>query len=100
MISSLWSANDLATAILMDAFYDYYANGVDEPPAALRKAQEYLQNVTIEELRTQGWFRGDTYQLLDDDSRKFMESLECKNGRWKPFRQEVFWGGFVCCQCH
>jgi len=100
VISSLWSANDLATAILMDAFYDYYANGVDEPPAALRKAQEYLQNVTIEELRTQGWFRGDTYQLLDDDSRKFMESLECKNGRWKPFRQEVFWGGFVCCQCH
>ena len=100
VISSLWSANDLATAILMDVFYDYYANGVDEPPAALRKAQEYLQNVTIEELRTQGWFRGDTYQLLDDDSRKFMESLECKNGRWKPFRQEVFWGGFVCCQCH
>ena len=100
VISSLWSVNDLATAIFMDAFYAYYADGENEPPMALRKAQEYLRNVTIEELRTQGWFRGNTYQLLDDDSQKFMESLEGKNGRWKPFRKEEFWGGFVCCQCH
>lgn len=100
VISSLWSANDLAAAVFMDAFYSYYANGAEEPPAALRKAQEYLRNVTIEELRMQGWFRSDTYQLLDDESQEFMESLEEKNGRWKPFRKEAFWGGFVCCQCH
>ena len=100
VISRLWSVNDLATAIFMDAFYAYYAGGVNEPPMALRKAQEYLRNVTIEELRMQGWFRGDTCQLLDDDSREFMETLERKNGKWKPFRKEIFWGGFVCCQCH
>lgn len=100
VISSLWSVNDLATAVFMDAFYSYYANGAEEPPAALRKAQEYLRNVTIEELRMQGWFRSDTYQLLDDESQEFMESLEDKNSRWKPFRKEAFWGGFVCCQCH
>ena len=66
----------------------------------LRKAQDYLRDATIEELRMQGWFRSDTYQLLDEESQEFMESLEEKNGRWKPFRKEAFWGGFVCCQCH
>ena len=100
VISSLWSVNDLATAVFMDAFYSYYANGAEEPPTALRKAQDYLRDATIEELRMQGWFRSDTYQLLDDESQEFMESLEEKNGRWKPFRKEAFWGGFVCCQCH
>lgn len=100
VISSLWSVNDLATAVFMDAFYSYYANGAEEPPTALRKAQDYLRDATIEELRMQGWFRSDTYQLLDDESQEFMESLEDKNGRWKPFRKEAFWGGFVCCQCH
>lgn len=100
VISSLWSVNDLATAVFMDAFYSYYANGAEEPPTALRKAQDYLRDATIEELRMQGWFRSDTYQLLDEESQEFMESLEEKNGRWKPFRKEAFWGGFVCCQCH
>lgn len=100
VISSLWSVNDLATAVFMDAFYSYYANGAEEPPTALRKAQDYLWDATIEELRMQGWFRSDTYQLLDEESQEFMESLEEKNGRWKPFRKEAFWGGFVCCQCH
>ena len=86
--------------VFMDAFYSYYANGAEEPPTALRKAQDYLRDATIEELRMQGWFRSDTYQLLDEESQEFMESLEEKNGRWKPFRKEAFWGGFVCCQCH
>ncbi len=56
VISSLWSVNDLATAVFMDAFYSYYANGAEEPPTALRKAQDYLRDATIEELRMQGWF--------------------------------------------
>ena len=76
VISSLWSVNDLATAVFMDAFYSYYANGAEEPPTALRKAQDYLRDATIEELRMQGWFRSDTYQLLDEESQEFMESLE------------------------
>ena len=94
------SKEGFGSDMLMDAFYSYYANGAEEPPTALRKAQDYLRDATIEELRMQGWFRSDTYQLLDEESQEFMESLEEKNGRWKPFRKEAFWGGFVCCQCH
>lgn len=100
VISNLWSANDFASAVFMDAFYYYYANGWNEPPIALSKARDYLRNVTIDELRKQGWFHPSTYQMLDSESQYFLYSLENKNGRIKPFRNESFWGGFTCYQCH
>lgn len=100
VISNLWSANDLASAVFMDAFYYYYADGWNDPPIALSKARDYLRNVTIDELRRQRWFHPATYQMLDADSRNFLYSLENKNGRFKPFRNESFWGGFTCYECH
>lgn len=100
VISNLWSANDFASAVFMDAFYYYYANGWNEPPIALSKARDYLRNVTIDELRKQGWFHPSTYQMLDPESRNLLYLLENKNGRLKPFRNESFWGGFTCYQCH
>lgn len=100
VISNLWSANDFASAVFMDAFYYYYANGWNDPPIALSKARDYLRNVTIDELRRQGWFHPTTYQMLDPESRNLLYSLENKNGRLKPFRNECFWGGFTCYQCH
>lgn len=100
VISNLWSVNDLASAVFMDAFYYYYANGWNAPPIALSKARDYLRSVTIDELRRQGWFHPATYQMLDADSRNFLFTLESKNGKWKPFRNESFWGGFTCYECH
>ena len=100
VISNLWSANDLASAVFMDAFYYYYANGWNEPPIALSKARDYLKNVTIDELRRQGWFHPTTYQMLDMESRNFLYSLEQKNGKLRPFRNESFWGGFTCYECY
>ena len=100
VISNLWSANDFASAVFMDAFYYYYANGWNDPPTALSKARNYLRNVTIDELRKQGWFHPSTYQMLDPENRNLLHSLENKNGRLKPFRNESFWGGFTCYQCH
>ena len=100
VISNLWSVDDFATAVIMDAFYYYYANGWNEPPIALSKARDYLRNVTIDELKRQGWFHPSTYQMLDADSRNFMYSLENKNGKLRPFRDEFFWGGFTCYECH
>ena len=100
VISNLWSANDFASAVFMDAFYYYYANGWNEPPIALSKARDYLRNVTIDELRRQGWFHPTTYQMLDIDSRNFLYALEKKNGKLRPFRNESFWGGFTCYECY
>lgn len=100
VISNLWSVNDLASAVFMDAFYYYYANGWNEPPIALSKARDYLKNATIDELRRQGWFHPTTYQMLDTESRNFLYALEQKNGKLKPFRNESFWGGFTCYECY
>lgn len=100
VISNLWSANDFASAVFMDAFYYYYANGWNDPPTALSKARNYLRNVTVDELQRQGWFHPTIYQMLDPENRNLLHSLENKNGRLKPFRNESFWGGFTCYQCH
>ncbi|OUO76752.1 hypothetical protein B5F53_16005 [Blautia sp. An249] len=100
VISNLWSVNDLASAVFMDAFYYYYANGRNEPPVALSKARDYLKSVTIDELRRQGWFHPTTYQMLDMESRNFLYTLEQRNGKRKPFRNEAFWGGFTCYECY
>lgn len=100
VVSDLWSANDFASAVFMDAFYYYYANGWSEPPLALSKAQDYLRRVTIDELRRQGWFHPTTYQMLDASSRKFLSAIEKKNGKLRPFRDEAFWGGFICYECY
>lgn len=50
-VSNLLSVNDLASDIFMDAFYYYYVNGWNAPPIVLRKAQDYMRSVTIDELR-------------------------------------------------
>lgn len=100
VISNLWNANDFATAIFMDAFYYYYVNEENTPPDALNKARNYLRKVTIEQLREQGWFSVATYQMLDPMSRQFMTDLEKRNGKLRPFKNESFWGGFVCYECN
>ncbi|MDO4294577.1 MAG: CHAT domain-containing protein [bacterium] len=100
IISNLWSVADVASAVFMDAFYYYYANECKEPPIALNKAKNYLKDVTIDDLKKQGWFQSNIYEMLDLDGIQLMQELERKNGRFKPFRNEIFWGGFICYECY
>lgn len=57
VIGSLWPVNDLSTALLMIKFYEYHLQGEStdgeapmSPAHALRRAQQWLRNVTNAEL--------------------------------------------------
>lgn len=48
VITSLWQADDAATAIITKSFYRYYFNG-DDPPLSLQKAKkDYLEDPAID----------------------------------------------------
>jgi CHAT domain-containing protein/tetratricopeptide (TPR) repeat protein len=49
VVGTLWSVNDISTALLMGKFYEYFFAG-DQPPRALRRAQIWLRTVTSGEL--------------------------------------------------
>lgn len=101
VISNLWSADDLGTAILMDAFYYQYMTKNLAPPAALKKAQKYLRKVTIGELKNRKWFE---YMLqsdvLDSETKDQVSMYMSKNERYRPFKNEIYWAGFTCFRCN
>lgn len=100
VISHLWKADDFATAVLMDAFYYFYAQLNLSPPVALRKAKSFLKKVTIGQLRRDRWFADGEKLELTEDLRKAFEHLKEQNDQICPFQNEIYWGGFVCYKCN
>lgn len=96
VISHLWKADDLATAILMTEFYKAYVNESMEPPSALRYAKKRLRQITMRELREDGWIDVVDSSGVREDYKKFMEY----NDRARPFMSESYWGGFACYKCN
>ena len=92
MLLSIWEADDFASLILMDRFYD----NLSSMPAgqALRDAQHYLRTVTIGELGCAGWFDERRFRrigLVAEDMRK-MSRLKPTH---RPFAQIRYWGGYI-----
>lgn len=92
MLLSIWEANDFASAVLMDRFYD---NLFQMPAAqALREAQAYLRSVTIAQLGEGRWFDERRFRrigLVAEDMRK----LSQKPPDFRPFSQIRYWGGYI-----
>ena len=101
VIAHLWNAPEtIGTVILMDTFYYCYTEEKMEPPLALAKAKEYLKKLTIDEMREQGWFDYVRNSDLDFQSKRSVAILEKCNGRLRPYKDEIFWGGFSCYRCN
>lgn len=101
VIANLWNVPEtLGTVILMDAFYYYYIKEKMDPPVALAKAKIYLRNLTIREMKEKGWFYSDVTSDLDESSRESMAELEGYDDRFRPYKDEMFWGGFSCYRCN
>lgn len=101
VIAHLWNAPEtLGTVILMDTFYYCYTEEKMEPPLALSKAKEYLKNLTVDKMREQGWFDFVRNSSLDFASKRSVAVLEKCNGRLRPYKDEIFWGGFSCYRCN
>lgn len=69
VVMSLWEVDDLATAKVMELFYEYLAQGMSKPEALRRAKLTYLDTATSE--RTHPWFwagfiqNGNTKPLSD-----------------------------------
>lgn len=100
VISNLWAADDLATTILMGYFYYEYMTKHEEPYIALKNAKQYIRKAATGRLKRDGWFAYMLEQDIDSESKKVVRQYEAKNEWECPFEDEIYWGGFICCQCN
>jgi CHAT domain-containing protein/tetratricopeptide (TPR) repeat protein len=98
VIASLWTVDDLATALLMVKTYENILNEQLSKPAALRKAQLWLRGLTAGELMA--LLRQKERQLTHakqpvpgDLWGRFLDVL-VRDREDRPFRRPYFWAGF------
>jgi CHAT domain-containing protein len=96
LIVSLWKVNDLATAILMDRFYDNLVQRCLNRDEALHEAQRYTRDVTIDQLRREWLTPGNIDRLAGDSesARAYLEKLSIQPDDHRPFERPFFWGAF------
>ncbi len=99
VVTHIWKAADFTTPIFMDAFYFAYLTYQMDVPEALQYAKQYLRNVTIGELRKNGWLDPDPRILGEGADVSLLNALKRRNDSSKPFTDEYYWGGFVCHRC-
>ncbi|WP_073113249.1 CHAT domain-containing protein [Hespellia stercorisuis] len=101
VIAHLWNVPDcISTVILMDTFYYYYVEENISPPLALAKAKDYLKTLSIDKMRRQGWFNCVRNSSLNSECKESVSSMEKYDDKFRPFKNEMFWGGFSCYQCN
>jgi len=85
VIASLWSVDDFTTTLLMEHFYTHLQAGMGKAEA-LRKAQVWLRDLTVAELR-------DSYsELMEGTEYEYLLKLEATE---RPFVSPYYWSAFV-----
>ena len=98
LVMSLWKVPDVATAILMDRFYHNLLVEKMGRADALEKAQFYLRDLTIAQLRPQ-WLTRDTIAWVRQRSPLIAEDLEALRAEpddHRPYSHPKNWGAFIC----
>ena len=96
VVGSLWPVHDMSTALLMGMFYRYHLQEGLSPAAALRRAQQWLRESTVDEL-----------DLVSHLERRYQESGEADRDAFKrmayyrehrqekPFAHPYYWAAFA-----
>lgn len=94
LIMSLWKVPDRATALLMERFFDNLESQMDYTQA-LRNAQDYIRNITVEELRKSA--PGiETLKELLSISELSPEIIIDSPEDYKPLQHPFYWGAWIC----
>ena len=97
LICTLWKVDDLASAILMTAFYKKLLENKLSKAAALSAAKEYTRTLTPVQLELDGW---GTYvdDLLargfEKEAIRLQDALDDEPAA-TPFMHPYYWAGFV-----
>src|SRR5262249_51883143 len=98
LVMSLWKVPDLATAFLMDRFYENLLSRGLERDLALSKAQRATRDVTVHELRND-WLSEamiERFAAGDDRAKRSLQELAGKPDDHRPFEHPFYWGAFIC----
>jgi CHAT domain-containing protein len=98
LVMSLWKVPDLATAFLMDRFYDnLLSRGLDRD-LALSQAQRATRDATVAQLRGE-WLTPAMIEQLaagNADARRRLQELAQQPDDHRPFAPPLYWGAFIC----
>lgn len=99
LVMSLWKVHDLATAVLMEQFYEDLLTEKLPRDEALRAAQRYTRDLTVGQLTSSGWLSEETIERLAGGREKIKEELHQlaqQPDEHQPFSQPYYWGAFIC----
>ncbi len=104
VISTLWTVDDVSSALLMMKFHHLYKEDCENPVVALSKAQSWLKNITHQELSehylkianelprnersVQRFLREEAEWVISPDNLKF------RNSKY-PYADPYYWAGFT-----
>jgi CHAT domain-containing protein len=89
VVSSLWTVDDVSTALLIIQFYQNLKAGLTVA-VALNQAQNWLRDATTAEL--QEW--ASELKLAPEQAQKIESSLDWFEFNEKPFQNPYWWAGF------
>ena len=101
IISSFWSVDDFAGALLMNKFYEFLRKyNVKE---ALKKSKEYLKNATAKDVKIflkdyVSSFGYDENGLIKRKLNELNNVLSFKKSDEKIYENPYYWAGFICQQ--
>jgi CHAT domain-containing protein len=98
LVMSLWKVPDLATAFLMERFYDNLLTRGLERDLALSQAQRATRDATVGQLKPE-WLTPEMIERLaasDAQARRRLEDLAAKPDDHRPFEHPAYWGAFIC----
>lgn len=96
--ASLWSVNEISTAMLMARFYDLWRKDGLEPREALRQAQIWLRDSSDGE--KQEFFKKDlpefsTNKMPGESADTFFKDVVFNDPGGRTFRHPYYWAAFT-----
>ncbi|MEW6211557.1 MAG: CHAT domain-containing protein, partial [Acidobacteriota bacterium] len=98
LVMSLWKVPDLATAILMEHFYDNLLNRRLARNESLRESQFYMQRITVGQIRER-WLSDEMIDRLsvgNSGTKRELRELAQQPNSYRPFIDPYYWGAFIC----
>jgi CHAT domain-containing protein/Flp pilus assembly protein TadD len=94
LVMSLWKVPAKATPLLMEHFFDNLQLNM-EPVQALQKAQQYIRNITVKELRQSVLGIAILKELSGVKEFSQQTKIDCHEDD-KPLEHPFYWGAWIC----
>ena len=95
VIATLWPVSDQAATLIMVRFYDFHIEDNEEPAAALRKAQLWLRDANVAELKEYLQRKSAGNHSVQQAATSLLDSLERMDLDNTPFDFPYYWAAFV-----